>query len=45
MEGEYYSERHDSHVHGESQVGKEGSFICAVVATIAVDVIEEKGAQ
>lgn len=45
MEGDDDGDADDSHVDGEAEVGEECSFVGAVVASVAVGVVEEEGAE
>lgn len=45
MEGHDYGDGYDGHVDAEPQIGEEGSLIGAVIACIAVGVVEEEGTE
>lgn len=45
MEGDYDGDADYGHVEGEAEVGEECSFVGAVVACVAVGVVEEEGAE
>ena len=45
MEGYHDGDGHDGHVEGETEVGEECALVGAVVAGIAVGVVEEEGSE